>query len=174
MLSLLLSMLESDADRVRFTAIYEEHHARAEQAALRILKDSGDAEDAVQNAFVQVIRHFEKTFEIPCNNLGFWIVSIVKNEAIMILRKKRRELPLENWDTFSTESTDTTDYAELVKLFSKLPETYRAVLEMRLLLDYSGREIAQHLGITEVAVNTRISRGRALLRELAEKEGFHI
>lgn len=45
---------------------------------------------------------------------------------------------------------------------------------MRLINGYSGKEIAQHLGISESAVNTRISRGRALLREIAVKEGFHI
>ena len=54
------------------------------------------------------------------------------------------------------------------------PPTYRSALEMRLINGYSGKEIAQHLGISESAVNTRISRGRALLREIAVKEGFHI
>ena len=45
---------------------------------------------------------------------------------------------------------------------------------MRLINGYSGKEIAQYLGISESAVNTRISRGRTLLREIAVKEGFHI
>lgn len=53
-------------------------------------------------------------------------------------------------------------------------KTICAALEMRLINGYSGKEIAQHLGISESAVNTRISRGRALLREIAVKEGFHI
>ena len=65
-----------------------------------------------------------------------------------------------------------SSYDEIVKLFGRLPETYRGALEMKLLLDYSGKEIAQHLGISETAVNTRISRGRALLREIMEREGF--
>ena len=63
-------------------------------------------------------------------------------------------------------------YNELVALFSKLPETYRAALEMHFLLEYSGKEVAQKLDISESAVNTRISRGRALLREIIEKEGW--
>ena len=67
-----------------------------------------------------------------------------------------------------------SSYHDIVKLFGRLPETYRAALEMRLLLDYSGKEIANHLGISETAVNTRISRGRVLLRELAEREGAHV
>ena len=153
MLSYLLAALESEEDKRRFTELYEENHVRAEQTALRILRDPHDAEDAVQNAFLQVIHHFDEISEIPCKKLGFWIISIVKNEALMILRRKQKELPQED---------------------SQLPPTYRAALEMRLINGYSGKEIAQHLGISESAVNTRISRGRALLREIAVEEGFHI
>lgn len=164
----------SEEDKRRFTELYEENHVRAEQTALRILRDPHDAEDAVQNAFLQVIHHFDEISEIPCKKLGFWIISIVKNEALMILRRKQKELPQEDWDTFSADVSDPTSYNELVQLFSQLPPTYRAALEMRLINGYSGKEIAQHLGISESAVNTRISRGRALLREIAVKEGFHI
>ena len=174
MLSYLLAALESEEDKRRFTELYEENHMRVEQTALRILRDPHDAEDAVQNAFLQVIHHFDEISEIPCKKLGFWIISIVKNEALMILRRKQKELPQEDWDTFSADVSDPTSYNELVQLFSQLPPTYRAALEMRLINGYSGKEIAQHLGISESAVNTRISRGRALLREIAVKEGFHI
>lgn len=96
MLAVLLTALESDEDRLRFIEIYERYHARMEQIAMRILVNQTDAEDAVQNAFMQVIRHFEKVSEIPCENLPFWIISIVKNEAIMILRRNKRIVPLED------------------------------------------------------------------------------
>lgn len=174
MISYLLAILENDEDKQKFIELYEEHHVRVEQTALRILKDPHAAEDAVQNTFLQVIRHFDKISEIPCKKLGFWLISIAKNEALMILRHKRREIPQEDWDTFSADVSDPTSYNELVQLFSQLPPTYRAALEMQLINGYSGKEIAQHLGISESAVNTRISRGRALLREIAVKEGFHI
>ena len=174
MLSYLLAALESEEDKRRFTELYEENHVRAEQTALRILKDPHDAEDAVQNALLQVIHHFDKISEIPCKKLEFWIISIVKNEALMILRRNQKELPQEDWDNFSADVNDPIGYNELVQLFSRLPPTYRAVLEMRMINDYSGKEIAVHLGISESAVNTRISRGRILLRELAVKEGFHV
>ena len=50
MLPMLLATIENDADRALFAEIYEQYHERMEQAALRILKDTHDAEDAVQNA----------------------------------------------------------------------------------------------------------------------------
>lgn len=123
MLSYLLAALESEEDKRRFTELYEENHVRAEQTALRILRDPHDAEDAVQNAFLQVIHHFDEISEIPCKKLGFWIISIVKNEALMILRRKQKELQQEDWDTFSADVSDPTSYNELVQLFSQLPPT---------------------------------------------------
>ena len=137
MISYLLAILENDEDKQKFIELYEEHHVRVEQTALRILKDPHAAEDAVQNTFLQVIRHFDKISEIPCKKLGFWLISIAKNEALMILRHKRREIPQEDWDTFSADVSDPTSYNELVQLFSQLPPTYRAALEMRLINGYS-------------------------------------
>lgn len=173
MLPVLLTMLESDKDKQRLVRIYEQYHVQMEQTALRILAEQSDAEDAVQNAFMQIIRHFEKIYEIPCENLLFWIISIVKNEALTILRKKKRIVLLEDWDGFALEAEDVTGYQGLVELFAHLPESYRAVLEMKILLGYADKEVAEKLGISRAAVSTRATRGRALLRSIAEKEGFH-
>lgn len=173
MLVFFLSVLETEQEKQRFTEIYQQYHTLVEQIALHMLGNQSDAEDAVQNTFLQIIRHFEKINEIPCKDLRFWIISIVKNEARMILRKQKNVIQLEDWDGFAAESEYVSEYQELVRLFAKLPETYRAALEMKILLDYSGKEIAQRLGLTEEAVHTRISRGRKLLRDIAEKEGFH-
>ena len=74
MLAVLLAALESDTDRQKFIEIYEKYHVQMERTAMRILKEQSDVEDAVQNAFMQMIRHFEKIFEIPCEELPFWII----------------------------------------------------------------------------------------------------
>lgn len=173
MLAFFLAMLESDEERQRFVLIYEQYHERMERVALRILEKQHDAEDAVQNAFLQVIRHFEKTSTISCEELPFWLISIVKNEALMILRKNRNIVPLEDWDGFEKSVSDTSEYMALVELFRQLPETYRAVLEMKILIGYTDKEIASRLGISETAVSSRASRGRSLLRKLVEGEGLH-
>lgn len=174
MLSFFLAMLETEEDRQNFAILYEQCNEKIEQKAKQLLKNQQDMEDAVQNTYMQIIRHFEKVYKISCNEWIFWCISIVKNEAYMILRKKQKTVPFENWDAVTDDSVLISSYKDIVSLFRRIPETYRAALEMKLLLDYSGNEIAQHLGISESAANTRISRGRMLLRELAEKEGFTI
>ena len=172
MLSFLLAALESVEDKKKFTLIYEQYRPKMEQVALGILQEQSDAEDAVQNAFMQIIWHFEKIYSIPCEELPFWIISIVKNEALMVLRKKKKEVPLEDWDVVAEETEEVTGYNELVELVRQMPETYRAVLEMKLLLGYTDREVARHLNLSETAVSTRASRGRELLRRIVEKEGL--
>lgn len=54
---------------------------------------------------------------------------------------------------------DLPDYSSMVRLLAWPPDTYRAVLEMKLVLGWSSAEIARRLGLTESAVNTRLSRG---------------
>ena len=174
MLSFFLAMLETEEDRQKFALLYEQCNEKIEQKAKQLLKNQQDMEDAVQNTYIQIIRHFEKVYKISCDELPFWCISIVKNEAYMILRKNQKTIPFEEWDAVAEDTDLISGYEDIVNLFRRIPETYRAALEMKLLLDYTGKEIAQHLGISESAVNTRISRGRILLRELAEKEGFHI
>ena len=167
MLAVLLAALESDTDRQKFIEIYEKYHVQMERTAMRILKEQSDVEDAVQ-----MIRHFEKIFEIPCEELPFWIISIVKNEARAILRKNRRTVSLEEWDGFAEHIDDISGYTELVDLFTQLPKTYRSVLELKMLHGYTDKEIAKRVGISETAVSSRATRGRTLLREIVEKEGF--
>ena len=175
LLTFLLAALESDEDRALFTEIYEQNHDRMEQTALRILKDPHDAEDAVQNAFLQVIRNFDALLEIPCKKRIFWCISIVKNEALAILRKKKKTILIieELEENPAAGVEEAMSYKEVVRLFAQLPETYRSVLEMKMILGYSGKEIAKSMGLTENTVNVRITRGRAMLREIAGKEGIY-
>ena len=175
LLTFLLAALESDEDRALFTEIYEQNHDRMEQTALRILKDPHDAEDAVQNAFLQVIRNFDALLEIPCKKRIFWCISIVKNEALAILRKKKKTILIieELEENPAAGVEEAMSYKEVVRLFAQLPETYRSVLEMKMILGYSGKEIAKRMGLTENTVNVRITRGRAMLREIAGKEGIY-
>ena len=175
LLTFLLAALESDEDRALFTEIYEQNHDRMEQTALRILKDPHDAEDAVQNEFLQVIRNFDALLEIPCKKRIFWCISIVKNEALAILRKKKKTILIieELEENPAAGVEEAMSYKEVVRLFAQLPETYRSVLEMKMILGYSGKEIAKRMGLTENTVNVRITRGRAMLREIAGKEGIY-
>ena len=137
-----------------------------------ILHDRQDAEDAVHNAFLRIIKKFSKFQNIPAKDLAPQIVVIARNEAISLLRKKKDVVPLEDWEGFAETAEEVSDYHALVDTFTHLPQTYRAAMEMKLLLGYSDGEIAAKLGLSKTAVSVRISRGRQLLRDIVTREGF--
>lgn len=169
----LLSLPESEEDRRTLRALYDRYGGAMLRVAGRYFPgDPRSAEDAVQNAWIKVIKHFSKLSEIPCKKQGAWLVVIVKNEAITLLRR-RRDAPLEDWAEAAAADEDGKLEAEAIaEVIRRMPETYRAVLELRLLEERTNREIARALGVSEAAVGARYSRGLALLREKLLEEGF--
>lgn len=170
---LFLSMLESDGERRIFSELYNQYGNAMLRVARRYFpEDPQDAEDAVQNAWLKVIKNILKIQEIPCKKRGAYLVIIVRNEAITILRKRRRELSFE--DALAGEAAGHGDDSgkPVIELIRAMPDTYRAVLEMRFVEERSTKEIAAALHLPESAVNTRIHRGRAILIEKLREEGI--
>ena len=90
-----LAMLESDGDRQEFLKLYNLYSTPMLLVAKKIFsQDYSSAEDAVQNAWIKVIENFSKILAVPCKKRGAYLVIIVKNEALSMLRKRQKELPL--------------------------------------------------------------------------------
>ena len=172
MLICYLQMLDTPEEKIRFEQIYLKYRSLMYHVADGVLHNRQDAEDAVHNAFLRIIKHFKRLQNIPAQDLAPLATVIARNEAISLQRKRKEETPLEDWDGFTETMEAVTDYHALVDIFARLPQTYRAALEMKLLLGYSDGEIAARLGLSKTAVSTRISRGRQLLRNIVEREGF--
>ena len=172
MLICYLQMLDTPEEEIRFEQIYLKYRSLMYHVADGILHNRQDAEDAVHNAFLRIIRHFRRLQNTPAQDLAPLVTVIARNEAISLQRKRKGEIPLEEWDGPSEPLEAVTGYHALVDLFTRLPRTYRTVLEMKLLLGCSDGEIAARLGLSKTAVSTRVSRGRQLLRDIAEREGF--
>ena len=172
MLVYYLQMLDTPEEKIRFEQIYLKYRGLMYHVADSILHNSQDAEDAVHNAFLKIIKKFSKFQDAPAKDLARQIVAIARNEALSLLRKKKDTAPLDDWEGFAETAEEVSDYHALVDSFACLPQTYRAVMEMKLLLGYSDGEIAAKLGLTKKTVSVRISRGRQLLRDIVEREGF--
>ena len=128
-----LMLLEEDADKARFQQLYERYRGPMYRTALRYLKDEGRAQDAVHDAFVKIALHFQKISALSCMELGSYIVTIVENRCIEILRKEKRRLDWdEDWDIPAPSGAeDEAGYRRLVALVDSMPETYREVLTLR-------------------------------------------
>ena len=172
MLVYYLQMLDTPEEKIRFEQIYLKYRGLMYHVAEDILHNRQDAEDAVHNAFLRIIKKFSRFQNTPAKDLAPQVAVIARNEAISHQRKQKGEAPLEDWDGLAEPSESISDYHALVDSFTRLPRTYRAVMEMKLLSGYSDGEIADRLGLSKTAVSTRISRGRRLLRDIVEREGF--
>lgn len=168
-----LSMLETDAERQVFLGLYHEYGNAMLKVRQRYFpNDPSAAEDAVQNAWLKVVQNFSKVQDIPCKKRGAYLVIIVKNESISILRKRRQELPFD--ETLPYKETEDDDVASIIEVIHRLPETYRAVLELRFVEECTSQQIAQMLNLTEATVNTRIHRGRTLLIQKLREAGYAV
>ena len=131
--------------------------------AFNICKNKHDAEDVVQDTFIQYLSH-KKDFQSE-EHIRAWIIRVAINKAKNKnnLFFRRNSLPLEDYiNTLTFESDETQELFETVM---KLPKKYRIVIHLFYYEDYSVQEIANILKITQCNVKVRLSRGRLLLRK---------
>lgn len=168
-----LSMLETDTDRQLFTELYNQYGNAMLRVSRRFfLDDPTMVEDAVQNAWLRIAENFSRIQEIPCKKRGGYLVVIAKNESISLLRKRHQEVQFDDTKTVGESGFENGSAEDVIETIRAMPETYRAVLEMRFVEEMSTKEIAALLGLKESAVDVRIHRGRALLMKKLREEGI--
>lgn len=171
MLTMYLAMLGSEEDRERFMLLYEAHEKRLYAIALNILGDPTQAEDAAQQAWLQILRSWERINGLDWDTAAKYLAVTVKNAALDLVKKERWTTSMpEDWNPPAPEDGQE-EYTRLVELILSLPETYRRVLELKFVEEESNREIARRLGLKESTVSTQIHRGRKMLLEAMEQEG---
>ncbi len=138
-------------------------------AAFSICKNASDAEDVVQDTFLQYYMT-HKNFDSE-QHIRAWLLKVAINKAknIQFSFWRKNGMPLE--DYIETLAFETPETKELFEEVMKLPEKYRVVVHLFYYEDYSVKEIAGILRTTESNVKVRLSRGRARLKD-SLKEGW--
>ncbi len=180
---LLVSMMKR-GDTTAFDDLWLCHRRRLFYLALRILKNSEDAEDAIQESFLKAYRHIG-TFD-GRSKFSTWITRIVINTCLMALRRKGRLLETSINTPTPNEGTEWEFPDKTLDIESRyykaecnqrlgaavhcLPLPLRSVMEIYLERDTSLREIADVAGLSLPAVKSRLLRARRMLRaSLANK-----
>lgn len=151
-----------------YNALYRRYASAMFNTSLRIVNNSADAEDVLQDAFVAAFRldnfDYSSTF-------GAWLKRIVINKSIDVLRRRKLNVvDIDNTavdgiqeDELPDEENIKLKVEEIKKAIIKLPSGYRTVLSLFLFEDYSYSEIATTLKITESTVRTQYHRARQKL-----------
>lgn len=156
-------------DRKAQYIMYKQYVDAMYHTVLRIMNNTTDAQDVVQECFVKV---FEKINSYRGDaTIGAWIKKIAINTAINALRKKKRNLEYSSEDISESRDIveeDTTDNLLSSKKIHaavlNLPSGCRAVLNLYLFEGYSHKEVADILEIAESTSKTQYRRAKLLLR----------
>lgn len=137
-------------------------------AAVQICKNQEDAEDIVQETFIQYYTT-KKEFESE-EHIRAWLLRVAINKAknVNLTFWRRNKQSLE--DYIETLTFETEAAGELFETVLKLPEKYRIVIHLFYYEEYSVQEIAKVLKLSESNVKTRLSRGRKVLKEVLKEE----
>lgn len=168
-------------DRAQFARLVDIYSTPIYRLALRMLVNEQDAEDVLQITFIKALKHVAE-FE-GRSSLSTWLYRIAANEALMLMRRKRPSISLDDepddidgdappprqladWTALPESGLlNAETRLQLDRAIQNLPVKLRAVFLMRDIEGLSIKETGDALDLTETAVKTRLLRARLNLRE---------
>ena len=161
-----------DADAL--AALYDRHAARVLGLTTRILADADEAEDVLQEVFLQVWRA-PRQFDAARGSLVTWLLILARSRAIDRLRSLRRRgrdrhvdinaLPLASDEDLERGAEAAQEGAAVRRVLSQLPAEQRRALELAYFEGYTQSEIAEMTGTPLGTVKTRLRQGMIKLRD---------
>ncbi|MBV8252478.1 MAG: sigma-70 family RNA polymerase sigma factor [Chitinophaga sp.] len=158
-----------------FRELYDSYSAAMYNICLRMTNHVSDAEDILQEAFIQVYRSIGKLERGA--SLSAWIKRIVVNHCLNYLRKKK--VYFEEVDDVEVSEDNGVDEAQfsytvaaIKSAIHTLPTGYRTVLNLYLFENYSHKEIAEMLGISESTAKTQYMRAKEKVRQIVNQQNL--
>ncbi|PKW15314.1 RNA polymerase sigma factor [Saccharopolyspora spinosa] len=157
-------------DATAFDALVRRHTTKMYRVAYRILGDSAEAEDAVQEAWVSVWRSLDRFRGESAPTT--WLYRVVTNAALASLRRRRPTVPLEPTDDWISDSAAlgpeghalrTEEVARVHRAIATLEPSQRIPLVLRELEGMRYEEIAEMLDVPVTALRSRLHRARVTL-----------
>ena len=156
-------------DQGAMAALYDRYSSIVYSVALRVLQDTGAAEDVLQDIFMQLWRRPE-AFDASRGNMSAWLAVIARHRAIDSLRRRRPENDIE--DVVVSVEPDMASEADRVRAMGKVRDALgamappqRSALEMAYFEGLTHTEIAEKTGEPLGTIKTRIRTGLLSLRK---------
>jgi RNA polymerase sigma-70 factor, ECF subfamily len=165
-------------DEDALAELYDRVGRTAYGLALRVLRDERHAEDAVQEAFLQVWRS-AAAFRPERAKASTWILTLVHRRAVDLVRREQRRQaePLTDDAAGVAVEAEQTDEAAWLRFerervqtaLKRLPDLQRETLELAYYGGFSQSELAERLGVPLGTIKSRMFAGLARLRELLDE-----
>jgi RNA polymerase sigma-70 factor (ECF subfamily) len=156
-------------DQKAMAEIFDRYATMVYSVALRILKDPAQAEDVMQEIFLQVWNNPDR-FVQGRGSLGAWLAVVTRNRAIDMLRQRRLtepcdEIVLASKTNLASEVERNTMMDKVRGVLSKLPQEQQRSVELAFFEGLTHSEIAAQTGDPLGTVKTRIRTALATLRK---------
>lgn len=151
-------------------ALYDKYKVEMFMLCLRYAKDRAEAEDFLQDGFMQVFRDLGQ-FDTQKGSLQGWIRKVVFNKVLQQLRKKRVAFAPGDVSDFAHLAPSDENIIsmlsakEITQLIQQLPEGYRMVFNLFMVEGYSHQEIADTFGISVNTSKTQLYKARLALQQ---------
>ena len=165
-----LQMIESEEDKSKFEALYNQYKQAMYAAAFRVVKNQYDAEDAVHQAFLSLIKNLDKIKTVDCPKTRSYVVITSENKAIDIIRSRKHLAGDDLTESLPGMDIPMPGDNGLADAMAKLPARYREVLLLRCDNGFSTREIAKMMGMNEGNMQKLIWRAKEALRKQLDKD----
>jgi RNA polymerase sigma-70 factor (ECF subfamily) len=156
-------------DQSALAELYDRYSSVVYAVALRVLGDTGAAEDVLQEVFLQLWRN-PGAFDAARGSLGSWLAVITRNRAIDLLRRRRPETDIEDVivsmaPDLAAEADRSRAAAKVRGVMAAMAQPQRVALEMAYFEGMSHTEIASKTGEPLGTIKTRIRAGLIALRK---------
>lgn len=171
MLMIYLQMLETEEDKDKFLEIYDTYRDLMTSVAMKILKNEHDTQDAVHQAFEAIIRNIQTFHKKPCPDFRSYIVIIVRNKAIDIIRERERIVGTDYIDNLEWEDDIDIDIIDVREAMTRLPEEQRTLLMLHYYWGLRTRELSDIYNVSQATIQKRLWRARKELHDLLDGDG---
>lgn len=168
---LYLQMIEGDEDKTKFVQLYERYSGFMFAVAHQVLNNDSDAEDAVHQAFLSVIKNLKKVHKVDSLETKGYLAIITERKAIDIIRKNKKYVSLDSIEHIPGIEITISDHDTLADAMSKLPGHYREVLLLRYYHGYTAKEIGELLDASSDTIQKTLWRAKQALRQQLQLGG---
>ncbi len=164
----------------KMTAIYEKHKNTMYAVALKILKNPQDAEDAVHNAILPIMRNLDAIKDVDSKDCMYYVTVAVKHISFNMIRDRHiqtvslSEIEYEfESDENIAESVAMDENCKIIyKTIQGMAAEYRDVLILHLYYELSTSQISDFLNRKHGTIKSQLTRGKKQLKARLKEDGY--
>ena len=147
--------------------LYNRHSHQVYASAFRILRNTQEAEDIMQETFITAYKRLDDVEDEK--KIGAWMSRIASNKSLNYIKRQRQNwVDLDEVEVVEEPEEDLNEYSidHIYKCIEQLPEGFRIILTLFLIEGLSHKEIGDQIGIAESTSRSQYTRARRRLTEI--------